>query len=100
MACSKKRLKLSIPIFEGADRAFSFMGTCRVIQYGRTLHLIEDFEITVDEAVHKFLFPLICANEGNRMPDYLTTILMKTHPYVLYKDDIIISEQYQPLKDV
>ncbi len=64
------------------------------------LHLIEDFEKIVDEAVHTFSFPLICAYEGNKMPDYLTNILMETHPYVLYKDDIIISEQYQSLKDV
>ncbi|MCM3217729.1 MEDS domain-containing protein [Niallia taxi] len=64
------------------------------------LHLIEDFEKIVDEAVHTHLFPLICAYEGNKMPDYLVSILMETHPYVLFKGDIIISEQYQPLKDI
>ncbi|WP_264738897.1 MEDS domain-containing protein [Cytobacillus firmus] len=64
------------------------------------LHLIEDFEKIVDEAVNTLLFPLICAYEGDRMPDYLTTILMETHPYVLFEDDIIISEQYKPKIDV
>ena len=60
------------------------------------LHLIEDFEKIVDEAVNEFSFPLICAYEGKRMPDYLKTILMETHPYVLMEDDFIVSEQYQP----
>lgn len=59
------------------------------------LHLIEDFEKIVDEAVNTLSFPLICAYEGERMPDYLTTILMETHPYVLFEDDIIISKQYK-----
>ncbi len=63
------------------------------------LHLIEDFEKIVDEAVNTISFSLICAYAGERMPDYLTTMLMETHPYVLLKDDIIISEQYQPIKD-
>lgn len=60
------------------------------------LHLIEDFEKIVDEAVNEYAFPLICAYEGKRMPDYLKTILMETHPYVLMEDDFIVSEQYQP----
>ncbi|SFE01662.1 hypothetical protein SAMN05428981_103110 [Bacillus sp. OV194] len=34
------------------------------------------------------------------MPDYLKTILMETHPYVLMEDDFIVSEQYQPVIDV
>lgn len=63
------------------------------------LHLIEDFEKIVDEAVHTLSFPLICAYESNRMPDYLTTILMETHPYVLFKDNIITSKKYRSLKD-
>ncbi|PUB18221.1 MEDS domain-containing protein [Paenisporosarcina sp. OV554] len=60
------------------------------------LHLIEDFEKIVDEAVNQQSFPLICAYEGKRMPDYLKTILMETHPYVLMEDELIVSEQYQP----
>lgn len=59
------------------------------------LHLIEDFEKIVDEAVNQLSFPLICAYEGKRMPDYIKKILMETHPYVLMEDDFIISEQYQ-----
>lgn len=59
------------------------------------LHLIEDFEKIVDQAVNLLSFPLICAYEGNRMPDYLETILMETHPYVLLEDDFIVSEEYK-----
>lgn len=60
------------------------------------LHLIKDFEKIVDKAVNLLSFPLICAYEGKRMPDYLKTILMETHPYVLLEDDFIVSEEYQP----
>lgn len=60
------------------------------------LHLIEDFEKIVDQAVNLLSFPLICAYERERMPDYLKTILMETHPYVLLEEDFIVSEEYQP----
>ncbi|MGE7590931.1 MEDS domain-containing protein [Peribacillus sp. NPDC101480] len=60
------------------------------------LHIIEEFERTVDEAVNLLSFPLICAYKGDRMPDYLKTILLETHPYVLKDDEIIICEQYLP----
>ncbi|MCM3186489.1 MEDS domain-containing protein [Priestia megaterium] len=63
------------------------------------LHLIEDFEKVVDEAVNQLSFPLICAYKGERMPAYLKTILMETHPYVLVEDNLIASEQYQPSND-
>ena len=63
------------------------------------LHLIEDFEKVVDEAVNQLSFPLICAYKGERMPEYLKTILMETHPYVLVEDDLIASEQYHPSND-
>ncbi|WP_342538830.1 MEDS domain-containing protein [Sporosarcina sp. FSL K6-1540] len=59
------------------------------------LHLIKDLEVIVDEAVNLLSFPLICAYEGNKMPDYLKTSLMETHPYVLLEDDFIVSEEYQ-----
>ncbi|MBS8263057.1 hypothetical protein DYI25_01245 [Mesobacillus boroniphilus] len=59
------------------------------------LHIIEDFERIVDQAVNALSFPLICAYEGDKMPDNLTRILMETHPYVLIDDDFIVSEQYQ-----
>ncbi|MGJ3195222.1 MEDS domain-containing protein [Peribacillus frigoritolerans] len=58
------------------------------------LHIIEEFERTVDKAVNLLSFPLICAYKGERMPDYLKTILLETHPYVLQDDDIIVCEQY------
>ena len=60
------------------------------------LFLIEDFEEIVDEAVNELSFPLICAYEGEKMPEYVKTFLMETHPYVLLEDDFIISEKYQP----
>lgn len=60
------------------------------------LHIIEEFERTVDKAVNLLSFPLICAYNGERMPDYLKTILLETHPYVLKEDDIIVCEQYLP----
>lgn len=34
------------------------------------------------------------------MPDFLRTILMETHPYVLFEDDLIISEKYQQIEEV
>ena len=58
------------------------------------LFLIEDFEKIVDEAVNDFSFPLICAYNSERMPDYLVTILMETHPYVLMNDEFTLSKQY------
>lgn len=58
------------------------------------LHIIEEFERTVDKAVNLLSFPLICAYKGERMPDYLKTILLETHPYILEDDDITICEQY------
>jgi hypothetical protein len=58
------------------------------------LHIIEEFERTVDKAVNLLSFPLICAYKGQRMPEYLKTILLETHPYVLEDDDITICEQY------
>lgn len=60
------------------------------------LHIIEDLERVIDKAVNLLSFPLICAYKGEKMPDYLETILMETHPYVLMEDDFIASEQYQP----
>ncbi|MFC7373224.1 MEDS domain-containing protein [Fictibacillus iocasae] len=58
------------------------------------LHLIEDLEKVIDEAVNDMSFPLICAYEAARMPDYLKTVLMETHPYVLLEDEFIASDQY------
>ncbi len=60
------------------------------------LHLIKDLEEIVDEAVNLLAFPLVCAYEGKKMPDFLKTSLMETHPYVLMEDDLIVSEQYKP----
>lgn len=60
------------------------------------LHIIEEFERTVDKAVNLLSFPLVCAYKGERMPEYLKTILLETHPYVLEDDDITICEQYLP----
>ncbi|MBT2694309.1 MEDS domain-containing protein [Bacillus sp. ISL-55] len=59
------------------------------------LHIIEDFERIVDEAVSSSSFPLICAYEGEKMPDHLIKILMETHPYVLKDDNFTISNEYQ-----
>ena len=64
------------------------------------LHLIEDLEKIVDEAVNQLSFPLICAYERNKMPDYLKTSLMETHPFVLLEDEFIVSDQYQPSNSV
>lgn len=70
------------------------MGACRVGNYGRAKHLIEDLENIVDEAVNQLSFPLICAYDGEIMPDYIQTVLLETHPYVLMEDDLIVSKQY------
>ncbi|HEY4553763.1 MAG TPA: MEDS domain-containing protein [Bacillaceae bacterium] len=63
------------------------------------LHIIEDLETTVDAALYKLQFPLICAYQKERMPEYLKTLLMTSHPYILLEDDIIVSEHYKsPMK--
>jgi hypothetical protein len=59
------------------------------------LHLIKELEEIVDEAVNMLAFPLICAYDTNKMPEFLKNNLMETHPYVLVEDDLIASEQYQ-----
>lgn len=59
------------------------------------LHIIEDLERMVDEAVNELDFPLVCAYEGAKMPDYLRKILLETHPYILVEDQLIVSEAYQ-----
>lgn len=59
------------------------------------LHIIEDFERIVDEAVNSLSFPLICAYEGEKMPDHLIKILMETHPYVLKDEHFTVSVEYQ-----
>ncbi|MDC7724476.1 MEDS domain-containing protein [Priestia sp. Y58] len=64
------------------------------------LHLIEDFEKIVDNAVNQLSFPLICAYKNERMPEYLRNILMETHPYILVEDDLILSEQYPSSTDM
>ncbi|MED1865370.1 MEDS domain-containing protein [Fictibacillus nanhaiensis] len=58
-------------------------------------HLIEDLERIVDDAVNELAFPLICAYEGERMPEHLQTILLKTHPYILIDEEFNISDQYK-----
>lgn len=63
------------------------------------LHIIEDLEKTVDVAVKHLSFPLICAYQGERMPDYLKKILMETHPYILMEDDFLPSTQYNRMID-
>jgi len=64
------------------------------------LHLIEDFEKIVDNAVNQLSFPLICAYKSERMPEYLRNILIETHPYILVEDDLILSEQYPSSTDM
>ncbi|MCF6136651.1 MEDS domain-containing protein [Pseudalkalibacillus berkeleyi] len=59
------------------------------------LHIIEDFEKIVDDAVNQYSFPLICAYEAEQMPEYLKKILLETHPYILVENECIVSEQYQ-----
>lgn len=64
------------------------------------LYLIEDFEKIVDEEVDALSFPLICAYDGEKLPEYVKTFLMETHPYVLVEDDVVVSKQYQPTNKV
>jgi len=64
------------------------------------LYLIEDFEKIVDEAVNELSFPLVCAYDGEKLPEYVKTFLMETHPYVLVEDDVVVSKQYQPSNKV
>jgi hypothetical protein len=64
------------------------------------LFLIEDFERIVDGAVNELSFTLICAYDGEKLPEYVKTFLLQTHPYLLLEDDFIVSEQYQPSNTV
>ena len=64
------------------------------------LHLIEDLEKIVDEAVNELSLTLICAYNGDKMPDYVKTFLLETHQYLLLEDDFIVSEQYQPANNL
>ncbi|WP_342515666.1 MEDS domain-containing protein [Sutcliffiella sp. FSL R7-0096] len=64
------------------------------------LHIVEDLERIVDNAVHQFDFPLVCAYEGAKMPDYLREILLETHPYILVEEELVVSELYQPTIEV
>ena len=57
-------------------------------------HLIEIFEKIVDQAVNKIPFSLICAYDRNRLPDDLNEVLLKTHPYILEDNDLIVSQEY------
>ncbi|PJK16238.1 hypothetical protein CQS04_10035 [Chryseomicrobium excrementi] len=60
------------------------------------LHLIEEFEYMVDQAVNEMNFPLICAYGLDQMPERLQTMLLKTHPYVLEDASIAASTTYEP----
>lgn len=60
------------------------------------LHLIEEFETIVDNAVNDLEFPLICAYELKKMPERLQTILLETHPYVLEDELVSESSIYTP----
>lgn len=64
------------------------------------LHLIKELENIVDEAVNILSFPLICAYDKNKMPEFLKNNLMETHSYVLLEDELIVSEQYKQSKKV
>ncbi|MBH0164898.1 MEDS domain-containing protein [Fictibacillus sp. 7GRE50] len=57
-------------------------------------HLIEDLEKIVDGAVNELAFPLICAYEGDKMPEHLQKSLLRTHPYILIDKEFNVSEHY------
>lgn len=63
------------------------------------LFLIEDFEKIADRAVDEYDFPLVCAYEKKKMPQHLTESLMKTHPYILLEDEVIVSPQYKSVSN-
>ncbi|MCG3089427.1 MEDS domain-containing protein [Sporosarcina cyprini] len=56
--------------------------------------LIEVFEKIVDQAVNEIHFSLICAYDRNRMLDDLHEVLLKTHPYILEDEELILSQEY------
>lgn len=59
------------------------------------LHLVEEFERMVDQAVNELDFPLICAYELEKMPERLQTILLETHPFVLKDETVAESTAYK-----
>lgn len=59
------------------------------------LHLVEEFERIVDQAVNEMNFPLICAYELEKMPERLQTILLETHPFVLEDETVAKSTAYK-----
>lgn len=78
------------------DTAFRSWAHVEWASMQEPLYLIEDFEKIADEEVNALSFPLICAYDAEKMPEYVKTFLMKIHPYILVEDDVIVSKQYQP----
>ncbi len=82
------------------DTAFRSWAHVEWASMQEPLYLIEDFEKIVDDEVNALSFPLICAYDGEKLPEYVKTFLMETHPYVLVEDDLVVSEQYRPTDKV
>jgi len=82
------------------DTAFRSWAHVEWASMQEPLYLIEDFEKIVDEEVNALSFPLICAYDGVKLPEYVKTFLMETHPYVLVEDDVVVSKQYLPSNKV
>lgn len=82
------------------DTAFRSWAHVEWASMQEPLYLIEDFEKIVDEEVNALSFPLICAYDGEKLPEYVKTFLMETHPYVLVEDDVVVSKQYLPSNKV
>lgn len=82
------------------DTAFRSWAHVEWASMQEPLYLIEDFEKIVDEEVNALSFPLICAYDGEKLPEYVKTFLMETHPYVLVEDDVVVSKQYHPSNKV
>lgn len=57
-------------------------------------HLIGELEKIIDQAVNQISFPLVCAYGQLKMPNFLSTLLLETHPYILKKDTLISSKKY------
>lgn len=83
-----------------SDTAFRSWAHVEWASMQEPLYLIEDFEKIVDEEVNALSFPLICAYDGEKLPEYVKTFLMETHPYVLVEDELVVSEQYRPTDKV
>lgn len=59
-------------------------------------HIVDWFETETDKVVHEHNLTLVCAYEAERMPPDLQSILERTHPHIMYDENLTESLSYLP----